>query len=196
LETRPHNYQQQRPTAALCARGRCEAEAEISPRFLSEDQRVRIADLRRAGAGVRAIARELGRGPATVSRELRRNISATSSTYRPHGAQRLAEQRRARPKTERLVADVELGEFVQDKLKRRWSPEQIAQALRSEFPGQPERHVVHETIYQAVYGLDLGGLCRLLPRVLRAGRLRRRHRRAEGRRGKPPRRSATPSSTR
>jgi IS30 family transposase len=158
---------------------------EISARFLSEDERVRIADLRRAGGGVRAIARELGRDPATVSRELRRNVDPKSSAYRPHTAQRLAEQRRARPKTGMLVADVELREFVQDKLKRRWSPEQIAQALRSEFPYQPDRHLVPETIYQAVYRPDLGGLCRELPKALRTGRLRRKpHRRAEARRGR------------
>ncbi len=157
---------------------------EISARFLSEDERLRIADLRRAGEGVRAIARELGRSPATVSRELRRTVDAKSSAYRPHAAQRLAEQRRARPKTGKLVADVELREFVQDKLKRRWSPEQIARAVRSEFPDQPDRHLVPETIYQAVYRPDLGGLCRDMPRALRTGRLRRKpRRRADARRG-------------
>jgi hypothetical protein len=39
---------------------------EISARFLSEDEEICIADLHRAGEGVRAIARELGRSPATV----------------------------------------------------------------------------------------------------------------------------------
>ena len=42
---------------------------EISPRFLSEDERVRVADLRRAGLGVRAIAGRLFRSPSTVTRE-------------------------------------------------------------------------------------------------------------------------------
>jgi transposase-like protein len=65
---------------------------EISARFLSEDERVRIADLRRAGEGVRAIAREVGRSPATVSRELRRNADASSGTYRPPAPPRLAER--------------------------------------------------------------------------------------------------------
>jgi IS30 family transposase len=84
-------------------------------------------------------------------------------------------KKRARAKIGKFVADVGLREFVQAKLKRRWSPEQIAQALRWRFPGQPYRHVVHETIYQAVYRRDLGGLCRDLPRAgLRTGRLRRR----------------------
>jgi IS30 family transposase len=131
---------------------------------LAEDERVRIADLRRAGEGVRAIARELGRDPATVSRELRRNLDPKSRAYRPHTAQRLAEQRRARPKTGKLVADVELRAFVEGRLKRRWSPEQIAQALRSEFPGRPERHVVPETIYQAVYRPDLVAYAGSCPR--------------------------------
>jgi len=39
-------------------------KAEISPRFLSEDERVRIADLRREGLGVRVIARRSGRSPS------------------------------------------------------------------------------------------------------------------------------------
>jgi len=160
---------------------------DVSARFLSEDERVRIADLRRAGAGVRAIARELGRDPATVSRELRRNVDPKSSAYRPHAAQRLAEQRRARPKTGKLVADVELREFVEGRLKQRWSPEQITHALRSEFRDQPHRRIVPETIYQAVYRADLGGLCRELPKVLRTGRLRRKpHRRSDERRGRLP----------
>jgi IS30 family transposase len=76
---------------------------------------------------------------------------------------------------------------VEGSLKRRWSPEQIAQVLRSEFPGQPERHVAPETIYQAVYRPDLGGLCRELPKALRTDRPRRKpHRRCEQRRGRLP----------
>ena len=35
------------------------------------------------------------------------------------------------------------------------------------FPHEPERHLVHETIYQAVYRPELGGLCRGLPKALR-----------------------------
>jgi hypothetical protein len=45
----------------------------ISARFLSELERITIADLLHAGRGVCAIARELGRSPSTVSRETRRN---------------------------------------------------------------------------------------------------------------------------
>ncbi len=155
----------------------------ISERYLSEDERVRIADLRRAGLGVRAIAGKLERSPSTVSRELRRNQDPDSGQYRPFTAQRLACGRRARPGRGKLLRDRVLRQFVAGRLEKRWSPEQISHALRREFPGVPRRHVVHETIYQAVYRPELGGLCRDLPRVLRTGRRRRKpHRRADARR--------------
>jgi transposase, IS30 family len=150
---------------------------EVSPRFLSEDERVAIADLHRRGRGVRAIAREVGRDPATISRELRRNLDPASGQYRPFAAQRMAAARRARPGRGKLAGDAELAGFVAQQLRRRWSPEQICQALRERFPDQPSRHLVPETIYQALYRSG-SRLCRELPpRVLRTGRSRRRPRR-------------------
>ena len=158
-------------------------EREISSRFLSEGERVVIADLRRRGRAVRGIAAELGRSPATVSRELRRNRDPGSGQYRPFTAQRLAAERRARPGRGKLLADPVLRQFVAGRLEKRWSPEQISHALRREFPVEPGRHLVHETIYQAVYRPELGGLRRDLPRVLRTGRSRRKpHRRPDARR--------------
>ncbi|MGH3517380.1 MAG: IS30 family transposase [Haloechinothrix sp.] len=150
---------------------------EISPRYLSEDERVRIADLHRAGRSVRAIADELGRNPSTVSRELRRNRDPERGQYRPFTAQRLAVERRARPGRGKLINDAVLRQFVAERLKRRWSPEQICHALREEFPDHPERHMVPETIYQAVYRPELGGLHREAPKSLRTGRRRRKPRR-------------------
>ncbi len=46
---------------------------EPSGRYLSLDERLQIADLQLAGAGVRDIAGQIGRSPETVSRELSRN---------------------------------------------------------------------------------------------------------------------------
>ena len=137
--------------------------AEISPRYLSEDERIKIADLHRAGHGVRDIAARTDRSPATISRELRRNRDQETGRYRPFAAHRLAVQRRGRPRTGKIAQDTVLRGFVQDRLGKKWSPEQISHALRVEFPDHPERHVVHETIYQAVYRPDLGGLTRDLP---------------------------------
>ena len=157
-----------------------EPRREISARYLSEHERVRIADLASRGAGVRDIARDVGRSPSTISRELRRNRDEATATYRPFAAHRQAARRRARPGRGKLRNDAELRAFVEERLTSRWSPEQVAHALRERFPGQRERHLSPETIYQAVYRAELGGLCRELPAVLRTRRRRRRPRRRAG----------------
>src|SRR6266704_3215952 len=132
----------------------------------------------------REISERTGRSPSTISRELRRNRDPDSGQYRPFTAHKLAVQRRARPRPGKIAADPVLRQFVADRLEKRWSPQQVSRALPGEFPDDPARHVVHETIYQAVYRPELGGLPRELPaRVLRTRRRRRRpHRRAGERR--------------
>ncbi|WP_437344950.1 IS30 family transposase [Streptomyces tubercidicus] len=150
-----------------------------STRYLREDERIHIADRLREKASVRAIAAELGRSPSTISREIRRNgmpLCGDHSrwVYRPHAAQRRAGDRRPRPKPGKIGQNVELRDFIQAHLAMRWSPEQICHALRRRFPDRPEMHVVHETIYQALYVQGRGELRRELARALRTGRTRRK----------------------
>jgi IS30 family transposase len=77
------------------------AVSEISARFLSQDERIEIADLRLAGLSVRQIATRLGRAPSTISRELRRNATVRRG-YRPFDAHRRATVRRARHRRRRI----------------------------------------------------------------------------------------------
>jgi transposase, IS30 family len=149
-------------------------DREISPRFLSMAERITIADLHREGRSARAIARELGRSPSTVTREIARNRHPGYGGYGPHAAHRRAADRRARPKPGKIASNPLLRDFIQAHLELCWSPEQIARRLRREFPDQPEFHVVHETIYQALYVQGRGELRRELARSLRTGRARRR----------------------
>jgi IS30 family transposase len=169
--------------APVVAAGPGRRVRQISDRYLSQQERVRIADLRQAGHGVRAIAEQTGRSPSTISRELRRNRDPDSGQYWPFTAHQLAARRRARPRPGKIARDEVLRQFVRERLEQRWSPEQVSRALRRQFPGDPARHVVHETIYQAVYRPELGGLSRELPpRVLRSRRRRRRPHRRPGER--------------
>ena len=144
----------------------------LSARFLSEDERVLIGDRVRAGASLRAIGRELGRAASTVSREVRRNRDE-SGLYRPFAAQRMAVGRLVRPKERRLASDPVLREKVQGWLDQRWSPEQIANTLRLEHPDRLDWHLVHESIYQAIYAKD-STLGRDRFACLATGRRRRR----------------------
>jgi IS30 family transposase len=160
-------------------------KAEISDRYMSEDERVTIADLRRQGLSMRAVAEKIGRSPSTISRELHRNQDPDRGQYRPFVAQKLAVDRRTRPGRGKIVNDDVLREFVSNLLKKRWSPEQISHELTIVFADDPARLLVPETIYQAVYRPELGGLHRELPKALRTGRRRRKpHRRGDERRGR------------
>jgi IS30 family transposase len=107
-----------------------ERAAEASSRFLTEDERIVIADRLRAKASIQAIAAELGRPASTISREITRNAHPGSGDYRPHAAQARAEARRPRPKGGKISACPELRERVQGWLELEWSPEQISRSLR------------------------------------------------------------------
>jgi len=126
------------------------AVREISGRFLSQDERLEIADLRHAGLSIRQVAARLGRAPSTISRELRRNATAHRG-YRPFEAHRHATARRTRHHQRRIETTPELGQVVAELLAQRWSPQQISRQLRRRFPDMPGMWLCHETIYQAVY---------------------------------------------
>jgi len=53
---------------------------------------------------------------------------------------------------------------------RAWSPQQIAQRLRLDFPGDETMRISHEAIYQALYVQGRGALRRELSACLRTGR--------------------------
>ncbi len=125
------------------------------------------------------------RPACTISREVARN--GPRGRYRALRAQALAERRARRPKAAKLAASAELREWVQARLEKRWSPEQISKVLAAEFGDRPEMRVSHEAIYQAIYVQGRGALRRELAAGLRTGRVLRKPRRRTGeRRGKIP----------
>jgi IS30 family transposase len=179
--------------------------APVAGRYLSFAEREEIAILNAQGAGVREIARCLGRAPSTISRELRRNAATRGGKleYRASVAQWKGELLARRPKTAKLVADDRLREYVQQRLSgqvhrpdrtpvtgpatapwkgrnkphrqdRRWvsawSPQQIAERLKLDFPDDASMRISHEAIYQALYVQSRGALKRELVACLRTGR--------------------------
>lgn len=86
-------------------------------RYLSFADPEEIALLRAQGSGVRDIARTIGRDLGTISRELRRNAAVRygSRGYRASVAQWKADMAAKRPKTAKLVTNVRLRTYVQDR---------------------------------------------------------------------------------
>ena len=102
-------------------------ETKISSRFLSQDDRIEIADGLAQKEPVKDIATRIGRSPATVYREIERNRKPDGS-YQPWFAHNQAHLRRRRPKEHRFVADAELRRVVAEKLAVKWSPARSALA--------------------------------------------------------------------
>jgi IS30 family transposase len=143
---------------------------------LSLAEREEISRGLSVGEPLRAIARRLGRSPSTISREVRRNGGA--ARYRATASDQAAWDRALRPKPCKLVCSPPLARAVSAKLRRKWSPEQIAGWLRRSFPEEPHRQVSHETIYRSLYIQARGVLKKELLDHLRARRAIRRSRHA------------------
>jgi hypothetical protein len=155
-------------------------EKQLDPRFLTLAERERIRDLRVTGQSLRAIGRALGRPASTVKREI--DANSGSEGYQPYAAHRAAAARRPRPKDRKLLREGRLRRFVQDGLRRRWSPEQICHALLREHPDDESMRVSVETIYQVLYFQARGGLKQEVQAAIRSGRTRRKPRRDPERR--------------
>lgn len=135
------------------------------------------------GESLRSIARTLGRSPSTISREVAAN--GGREDYRIWPAHKRAETCSKRPKVAKLD-DPALCAKVTEWLEEFWSPQEIAQRLRWEFPDDPTMRVSHETIYQSLFVQGKGELRRELTRCLRSGRAQRRSQGLVQKRGKIP----------
>ena len=158
-------------------------ERKVAPTGLrlSHAERDEIAALHEKGWSDRRIGRALGRDHSTISRELGRN-SNRDGEYRALRAHLRAQQRARRPKPAKLAVPGALRDYVQDKLTARWSPEQISNVLKVEFPDDPAMRVSHETIYQSLFVQSRGALRRELTVHLRTRRTQRHPQRRPDRR--------------
>lgn len=84
-----------------------------------------------------------------------------------------------RPKMCKLACHPALSRaVVSAKLRRKWSPEQIAGWLKRAFPGEAQKKVSHETFYRSLYIQARGALKKELLEHLRAKRKTRRSKHA------------------
>jgi len=127
-----------------------------------------------AGQSLRSIAALLGRAPSTVSREIDRN--GGRRRYRANKADHAAWDRAHRPKTCKLVQNRALARIVASKLRKLWSPEQIAGWLKHAYPDDESFQVSHETIYRSLFIQARGALKKELMQHLRRKRAMRRSR--------------------
>ena len=139
---------------------------------LSVLEREEISRGMQAGISCRAVARQVGRSPSTVSRDVA--ASGGRTRYRAWRADARASSHARRPKMPKLLSCAALRHEVERRLQQRWSPQQISARLRTDFPGDLNMRVSHETIYQSLFVQGRGALRSELTRCLRSGRAQRR----------------------
>ncbi len=149
-------------------------ERRRSRRALTFAEREEISRGVVVGQSVRSIAASLARAPSTVSREISRN--GGRQRYRANKADQAAWDRAYRPKTCKLVQNRALARIVRGKLKKLWSPEQIAGWLKHTYPDDENFQVSHETIYRSLFIQARGALKKELMQHLRRTRAMRRSR--------------------
>ncbi|MGA5492739.1 IS30 family transposase [Streptomyces pseudogriseolus] len=144
----------------------------ISPRFLTQNDRIAIADGLHAKQAVKEIAASIGKSFQTVYREIKRNAKPDGS-YHPWWAHNQFLLRRHRPKEEKIRASEPLRTLVREKLTEKWSPQQIARYLAREHTHDATMRACPETIYRALFA----GLLGRRDAKLRTGRTRRKQQR-------------------
>lgn len=118
-----------------------------SHKKLSSQERDLIALWKGGGKSLREIARRLGRSHSTIVEEVKRN-SYKEEYYIAINAQRRTDERKREARKRHPLKSKEIYVYVIEKLRRGWSPEQIAGRLRK----KTGRTVIcHETIYSFIY---------------------------------------------
>lgn len=115
-----------------------------SYRHINSRQRVELAALLRVKLKKKDISQQLGKHRSTIYRELKRNKKKDGSNYDSQYARKQTKKRRikANKRFRKVTNKPSLRKKIIRKLKRHWSPEQIAGKLKT---------VRHETIYQYIY---------------------------------------------
>jgi IS30 family transposase len=125
--------------------------------------RLTLADREQISQGIYAfetfaeIACRLNRPTSTISNEVWRNVKY-SWCYSAEKAQISADKRKKKGRPKKLDNYLILRNYVYEKLKLEWSPEEIAERLKLEYPGIKDMRISHETIYQYLYCLPKGEL--------------------------------------
>jgi len=109
------------------------------------EERELLYRLKHKGKSKAEIAELLGRHRSTIYRELERNMGQRG--YRPKQAQRLADQRWQVCHRPRKMESPELHQYVQERLEKCWSPDQIAGRSRLDFSRHQPWRLSRQTIY-------------------------------------------------
>lgn len=147
---------------------------------LSEGEREEISRMLAQGCSLRIIAHSLDRSISAISNEVSAG-GCNRYLYRAIRAHRRAQRnmRKRKRGKRKIVLCKKLRLYIHEKLRLRWSPEEIAHKMTERYPDDMTMRVSPETIYAYLYVLPKGALKKELMACLRRER-KRRHKRQGG----------------
>jgi IS30 family transposase len=141
---------------------------------LSDLEREEISRLLSQKCSFRNIAKILNRNVSTISREINGG-SGNKYIYRAIQAQNRARRNSAKRKSGKYMLNYnpELWIYIKRKLRKKWSPRQIAEELELDYPLDMTMRISPEAIYSYIYVLPRGSLKKELTSCLRQNHKRR-----------------------
>jgi len=141
---------------------------------LTLKDRQKIEHALEQGCSRKHIASLLFCHPSTITRELQRGTDAQGVYRATYAHRKSVKAKRSRKLGKRkILLCQKLQSYVHDKLKQCWSPEQIAETLKTTYT-DTMMHISPEAIYQYIYVLPRGELKKTLIKGLRQERAYRR----------------------
>ncbi len=144
---------------------------------LSSREREEISRMLAQKYSLNSIADKLDRSTSTISREVGAG-SCNKYSYRATRAQKRAGRQagKRRRRKSKLNKFNRLRRYVFAKIRLNWSPAQIAETLKKDYPDDMTMRISPESIYTYIYILPRGSLKKELLVCLRHPRKRRHHR--------------------
>lgn len=146
--------------------------------------RLTMADREEISRGLAAgwtfshIAHNINRPVSTVSREVKANCKFKRCYRAARADQKAKDVRHRQKQLKKLESNERLRNYVLEKLRLKWSPEEIAKRLKTDYATDTTMQASYETIYTYLYCLPRGSLKKELLKCLRQERKYRHNRKA------------------
>lgn len=119
------------------------------------------------------IADRINRDISTVSREIRSKVKRKYCYSAVKAQDKSDSAKKNKGRKKKLEKNEVLKNYVYKKLRIEWSPEEIANRLKLDYPKNKDMRISYEAIYQHLYCLPKGELKKELIKGLRQERKRR-----------------------
>jgi IS30 family transposase len=121
-------------------------------KLLTLANRIEIEHQYRSNKSITEISKIIGKDKSTVSREIAGKPRNGISRYRAYVAHEAARKRiEKRGNTRILDKSIELREYLVEKMKLGWSPEQVSIRLPIDFEKDKTMRISYEAIYDFIY---------------------------------------------